>query len=118
MAHPDMNQLYSFKNAGKPAKTKKSHFKPPNFIFRTRRKGHKEESRLLRSRKHFIINATPTGTETGREIVQNNKLEKTSSLEINKTVNYKTEFNTPILTHINGVIETNQKCEQMNKTHT
>ena len=89
MEQPDKNQLFSSKNTKKPAKTRKSHFEPPNFIFRTHRKADKEESRLLRSRKHLIIIATHTGKETAREVVQSNKPDKISSLEINKTVNYK-----------------------------
>ena len=61
------------------------------------------------------MNATPTGTKTGKEIVQSNKADKINALTISREVNChaSVKFNTPDLEQINGIIETNQKCEQL-----
>ena len=68
----------------------------------------------MKSRAHLIKNVTPTGTKTGKEIVQSNNPDKMNSFTIKSEMNCQTiiKFNTPDLKHINGIIETNQKCEK------
>ena len=138
MAQPDKNQLHLFKNTAILAKTRKSHFKPTNFIFKSRNKADNEEERLTKGQMHLITNAI--GKETKGEFVQGIKPDKTNSLERNKAMNYiynniqctgckpyqpalkhnrviepalkHNRVIEPALKHINRVIETNQMREQ------